>query len=211
MKKQVRETLNESINKMSKKILSLNWQKQEFYEEYLAQTYFYVTHSCKLLKYSADKLKSGELYNCMIHHIEEESGHEKMAMHDLNYFGKKPADFTELKITKKIYDDIYNELDTVDPVAPLLGYAMALEGLSAAVAPKLSQLVSETYSPKAATFLKLHGIVDQEHAQDSENTLDLLTDEQLEIVNDSIKRSTSRYLSLLDEISSISIKLSNAS
>lgn len=199
-KKHLNEYWNEQVGLLSRKVLSMPWHNQKFYESYLAETFKYVTHSCKLLQYSADRLPEGELKNCLIQHIEEEKGHEYLALKDLKGFGKKPEDFAELKSTHSIYNDMYEELDEIDPVAPLIGYAMALEGLSAMIAIDVAKIVDENHGEGKASFLKLHGEVDQEHIKESMDILALLEDKQLPIVKDSIRKSCERYSSFMDEI-----------
>lgn len=208
--RQLENVLEENINLMSDVMLAMPWHDQSFYERYLAETFRYVTHSCLLLKYSADKLEEGELKSCLYHHIDEEKGHEILAKRDLKFFNKSPDDFDELQVTKKIYEEMYQELDDLDPVAPLIGYSMALEGLSAKIACQLAVRLEKNFGKGCETFLKLHGEVDQEHAKEGLEILELLTEEQIPLVEDSIKKSSQRYLSFLKTIENISKKTVNA-
>lgn len=82
-KRDLKVLLNKEIQETSKLLQALNWKDPRVYNDFLAQTYFYVCHSTKLLKVCAarvDQKKDQALYEHLMNHIKEENNHERYAL-----------------------------------------------------------------------------------------------------------------------------------
>lgn len=155
--KQIMEHLYPVIEKIEALDLANN---PILYKEWLEQTYFFVTRSVPLLKIAATTATTPAFANRCMEHIKEESGHDKIALHDLAELGVKHTELQEWDWTKAFYK---RQFDLVEKKGELLlGYILALEGL-AILAQPLSEKVVENYGPRASKFLKIHAEEDQEH------------------------------------------------
>lgn len=187
-----------------KQVLDFKWEDKMYYAYWLAETHRYVTHTVKLLEFSAERLK-GEMRDCMIHHRDEELGHELMALRDLHALGYKLEQFPELPVTQSFYSTMYNLIEE-DP-SSLIGYAMALEGISAKSLPTVAKRLIKTYGHRSSTFVILHAKVDQEHSNDLK-ILDYLSPAQVTRNEQIMIDSLHRYSEYLKDISKSSHLLS---
>jgi len=196
---EVIDVWEKNLPKLEKEFVNFPWEDERSYGNYLAQTYRYIIHSCKLLRYAAQKTEHSDLKKCLLHHDAEEDGHENLALNDLKKMGFSLEDFPELKETKVIYDTIYDQIDQYGPAA-IIGYAMALEGLSARRCPEISQRLVEKWGRKKASLICLHGEVDPGHMEESFETLNFFTEDELDVVGKVILESIDRYISYLKSV-----------
>lgn len=192
--------LDKEVPKLAKTFLEFPWENEECYSHYLAQSFFYVTHSVKLLKYAAEKTQNQDLKSCLLHHIEEEVGHELLAKNDLQRLGYNLNDFSEDPLTERIYQRIYEGIDRHGP-APIVGYAMALEGISALSCPGIARKLEARYGKQKSTFISLHAMVDQEHAKEGIEILKHFSDDELKVIEHYMRDSISIYTEFLNHLS----------
>src|SRR5690606_24416532 len=73
------------------------WTSRKVYGDWLAQTYYYVRHSTRLLAAAAARFPLDErgsaLHYRFAAHIGEEKRHEQLALHDLQQLGFTLAEF----------------------------------------------------------------------------------------------------------------------
>ena len=81
------------------------WHHKNYYSEWLAQTYFYVSHTTRMLALATSKFSINEksFHMKFIELINEEKGHEKLAEFDLKQLGFATSSFAELPETSAIY------------------------------------------------------------------------------------------------------------
>jgi hypothetical protein len=198
--KQVKAAFEKNVAMLDSYFMSLPWNDKEFYAKYLAQTYYYIIHSTKLLKFAADHSKNPELTECLLHHVSEENGHEFWALGDLKKLGYKIEAFPEETSTKDVYGAIYRGIETYGPAA-IVGYAIALEGMSAKVCPQLAPILIEKYGLKCSTFIKNHGEIDKGHSEESFKILKFFTPQEMNTIAEFIGSSSQGYLKLLQNLS----------
>lgn len=190
--------IDAEIDLMVRAVKKFDWENKEKYGRYLKQTHTFVTHSVLLLANSAKLVTDENIKKDLEHHIAEEKGHEKLAERDLKTLGYDLETFEAMPESMAMYQRIYKESEEVDPIAPLMGYAVALEGLSAKVALEITQRVEKAHGKGSASFIKLHGEVDQDHSKESVEGLKKLTQKQRELVMESIKKTREDYLNLMN-------------
>ena len=199
----LKKTWDENVTKLEEGFLAFPWDNERAYAAYLAQTFYYVTHSVKLLEYAAN-VADPELKECLLHHVEEENGHEKLALNDLEKLGYSLEDFPESPESKEMYEAIYKGIDDHGP-APIIGYAMALEGLSARQCPRVAEILIDKYGRNKSTFIKLHGDVDPGHMEDSFEVLKFFNEDDYRIIERFIVESSERYLSFLGLVGKLAV------
>lgn len=155
-----------TIEKTIQICISSPWKEPAFYRQYLAQTYYYTSHSTRLLALAAARtgLDQKNYYSRAIKHISEENGHENLALLDLRNLGGRIENHPELPITKALWQPQYYLTDRVS--TSLLGYILSLEWLAVAAFSKILPSVQVAYGDKAANFIRVHSQDDVEHIKE---------------------------------------------
>lgn len=188
-----------NIGPLEKAFTEFPWESKQAYAAYLANTYRYISHSTKLLAFAAEHAKSAELKNCLLHHVSEEQGHENWALTDLKRLGYDISQFPELPQAKALYDTIYEGIKRHGPAA-IIGYAIALEGLSARKCGEIASRLIKTYGPKCSTLIKNHGDVDPGHFGESREILKFFDDREKAVIVRFMKDSIDRYQAFLNAL-----------
>lgn len=189
-------TNNRSFEKMS----AFNWQDKRCYAAWLTQTYYFVRYSTRLLAMGAAccDLKQEELHKRMVSHLKEESGHDFLALKDIENLGFTPQDFKECHEIKSFYQTQFYLIQN-SGAHELLGWICYLEG----IAVKCGGMIIEktaVHGPKSKRFLKLHAEEDVGHIESAFKVLQTLTPEQMKDVVDNYNYSAERYMAMLDWI-----------
>ncbi len=198
----LQKALNQSVSLMQKTCEELPWENKDFYTNYLAQTFYYVRHSTRLLATSAGRLTYEDqqaLHVRFLKHLGEEANHERLAVNDLKHFGKKPEDFKELNSTRFFYETQYYKIEHVDPLA-LMGYILYLEVLAQNVCPPLSKKLMAIHGNKSATFLHVHGEEDPHHVEEAQKMLSTLSPKSLAIITENLEQSAVAFNMMMREI-----------
>ncbi len=198
-KNEVIVTWEKELPRLESAFVNFNWENTSSYACYLAQTFRYITHSCLLLKYAATKTQNESLIKCLLHHDQEEDGHEQLALNDLKKLGFNLEQLPELETTKQIYASIYKQIDQYGPAA-IVGYALALEGVSARRCPEIADRLTKQYGANKSTLIRLHGNVDPDHIKESFDVLNHFEDNDLQIICQVIVESIDRYIEYLAEL-----------
>lgn len=201
------EHYNKYVDELGNDFENFPWENEDAYCAYLAQAYYYVTHSTKLLQYAADR-SEGALKECLLHHIEEEKGHELMALNDFKKFGRSIDDYPELPETKLLYSAVYKGIDECGPEA-IMGYSFALEGISAQKCGPIADRLIATYGRARSSFIHYHGRLDPDHVEEGFENLKLFTSEEVKSIIHYMEDSALNYASFLSAISNV--KLAQAS
>jgi hypothetical protein len=177
------------------------WTEKRAYASWLAQSYYYVSHTTRLLALAAARLPTEEqkLHLRFLSHLAEEKGHEKLCSNDLKGLGYEPANFPELPQTSALYHSVYYLIEHRDPCA-ILGYAMILEGISATKIDALVEQLTAQYSKSATSFLRLHCEADKEHTQENKPVLESCNDQQLDVISEEISMIETEYRTMLHGI-----------
>jgi thiaminase len=159
----------------------LPFENIEFYKNYMAQTYYFVIHSVKLLQLAHDHTTEKNLKDTFLKHIQEELGHEKMAQQDLRKMGFEVEQIPELQATKDLYSQIYDSIPS-EPLS-IFGYATCLENLSAKYGRIITDRVKQASGKQDITyFLDYHFKADQDHTQSGVEFFSSLNKKDLDVV-----------------------------
>lgn len=192
-----KEYIEATMEPLSEAILQLPWQNPRFYAEYLAQSYYYVFHSCKMLAMCAGLTSKdqADLYRRSIAHIKEEAGHEVLALTDLKRLGFRIEDFPEDGITRALYEPQYYKI-LKQPTA-LLGYILALEYICFLKYSELHKLLSKSYEDKCLNFVRVHAEEDPDHVEKAVEQISKLSASELEAVRLNFEQTCDMFLTFL--------------
>lgn len=196
--------LNKVISEFKNDIDKHNWKQTEFYQNYLAQTYYYVSHSTRLLALSSGLSgfdKNGVLYHTRsTTHISEEFNHHYMALSDLKKLGGNISEIPEFFSTKNLYQSQYYLIMNKSPYA-LLGYILFLEAASTQIT-ELVGMLTEHYGKQCCVFLREHLELDSGddgHLDKALQLVNKLSEEEQNIIIENIELSYFNFQSLLNE------------
>jgi len=178
------------------RFLNLKFHKPEIYEHYIAQTYYYIEHSVKLLALAIENTHNEEFQKRSREHIKEENNHELMALRDLKALGKDLQHYPENQATKQLYMTQYNLIRNHGGEV-LLGYIYFLESLAIKLAPFHDNLKSE-YNGKASVFIKVHVEEDQKHIIEARENIE--GSKMKREIFDNITTTFETYNAFLDEV-----------
>jgi uncharacterized ferritin-like protein (DUF455 family) len=186
------------------------WESQDHYEWFLAQTYFYVSHSTRLLALAAARFGAADesLHQRFLKHTTEEKSHHLLAVHDLKALGKRVADYSELPMAAALYEAQYYKIEFQDPTA-LFGYIMALEILAVRQGRHIFERVRKAYGVKAASFLKVHAEEDVSHVEEGLKHLAQLDPSKLDRIKSNFVQTAESYANLLQAISTRAASVEN--
>lgn len=198
--KQIIETVS---NDVADALHRFPWESKDAYAGWLAQTYFYVRHSTRLLAAAAARFGLDNRNNAS-HvrfgaHIAEERSHEKLVLHDLAQLGVAPDALRELNSTRMFYETQYYKIEHVDPYA-VYGYILMLEATGPICGDAIVERVTHAFGPRCATFLKLHAAEDVDHVQRALNMVGQLDKSTHETVLQNLHQSAQAYRLMLGEI-----------
>lgn len=169
IRRQVAQGLQESA--AIKPIIEGNGDKA-VYGQYLINVYKYAQYSAKVIALAAARCMKDhpELGKYLLHHSEEEEGHDKWALEDLAELGisKKEADkaFPVPSCSAMIGYVHYLALEA-NPVS-LFGWLFVLESMGDDLGGTMANLLDKNLKleGKALRFVKGHGVNDVEHTCD---------------------------------------------
>ncbi len=186
------------INSISKNILTYPWDNLDFVQNFLAQTYYYVNHSEKLLCLSMARLSEDKEFRRFKEHLIEESAHDRLAINDLKKFNSNINNHTEYATTKAFYQTQYYLIEHKHPLS-LLGYILFLEELADQAGRSIHEKLEEYYS-KTSAFIKLHYEEDEDHVEEAKKLINTLPEEIKSIIYQNYDDSKKLYYSMLDQI-----------
>lgn len=194
----MKSTYKEAMQKMAETITQLPWEDREFYANYLAQTYYFVSHSTRLLALGASRFNVAqrEFHNRFLEHAKEEKNHEVSAQSDLRTLGKRLEDFPESAYTRALYATQYYNIEHIRPEM-FFGYIVVLEGVAVEVFPKVYPTLEATYGKSACRFLKLHVDEDPDHIDKAFVQMERLDPALQQQISQEIQVSAEQYLAIL--------------
>lgn len=168
----VQETQEEKKGLYSAPIIQRALKGEISKDEYilfLNQAYHHVKHTVPLLMACGSRLNDRYewIKKALTHYIEEEYGHEKWILNDINNAGgdsektqNSKADIT----TEAMVAFAYHQIDRKNPLG-FFGMVYVLEGTSTELATTAATKIAESLklSNKAFSYLLSHGSLDLEH------------------------------------------------
>lgn len=188
------------LNELSRVIQNVPWHNKAVYGAFLAQTYYYVNHSTRLLALAASRFKSSEehIHRRFIKHATEEMSHEILALRDLKNLGLSLESYHEFPSTRAFYQTQYYMIEHVSPWS-FWGYILMLEGLALTEGQWLFDEIKQHHGEKAGSFVKVHAIEDVGHMAEAERALTALPDNQRPLVIEQIANSCFYYCAMLEQ------------
>jgi hypothetical protein len=186
------------VELMGRAVDAMDVKDPKVYGNYLAQTYYYVSHSTRMLAFAGGLMKRQEEphFRRFIKHISEEVAHDLLAEKDLHDLGMKPVDFQHLPETRAFWEPQYYKMQFEHPLA-LMGYIIALESFATVHLPRFYQKAKETYHGKACRFIQLHAEEDPDHIDKAIQLTSTLSPELQELVLINIIQSAKSYVAMV--------------
>lgn len=194
--------LDQQIQTLEQTMFGCIWENKRFYGDFLAQTYYYVSHSTRLLDYAASFLQidRNESYSYFAGHVANEDRHELLASRDLKALGYDIGEFSELPQTRAFYECQYYKIARHDPTV-LLGYILLLEAASTRIAPHFYERIIKAHGKSSGHFLEVHMSEDKDHVQKAKQQIDALSPRLQEFIKINIDQTRTIYTAILKAIS----------
>ncbi len=195
--------LSECVADLSAAADQFPWEERAAYADWLAQTYYYVRHTTRLIACAAARFPLDERGNSLHHrfatHLGEEKKHEQLAVHDLKQIGAAIADLPEHSSTRMFYESQYYKIEHLGPIVHF-GYILPLEGIGPASGKRIVARVTAAHGAKSVSFLRLHSDEDVDHLEKALAMVASVTPTERLLVEDNMRQTTHGYCSMLAEI-----------
>jgi hypothetical protein len=195
--------LDECVEELKLVGESFPWTDRQAYADWLAQTYYYVRHSTRLLASAAARFAYDEWGNALHHrfaaHMAEEKKHELLALHDMAAIGASIDRFPEHHATRMFYEPQYFKIEHQGP-AVLLGYILVLEAMGPAHGRRVADAVNQAFGPKCGAFLDVHTKDDVEHLDKALGVLQRVPEPLARLVEQNLRQTTFAYIEVLSDI-----------
>ncbi len=192
----IREEFNTLVEQFKKDYPVQDYESQNYYANWLAQTYYFVKHSTPLLGYAIPHLNTEELKNHFEKHIGEESRHDRLLVKDLERMGLTPKDFQEYSATQAFYQSQYYRI-TFEGGTSLLGYILFLEGIAVHWAKDIHEQMKGKYK-NSMLFLKVHAEEDVQHLESAFKTILSLSEAEQAAICRNLHYSAEIYREILN-------------
>jgi thiaminase len=188
------------LNDLGRVVRAVPWHNKRVYGAFLAQTYYYVSHSTRLLALAASRFKSSheQVHRRFIKHATEEMSHEILALHDLKHLGLALEHYSEFPSTRAFYQTQYYMIEHVSPWS-FWGYILMLEGLALTKGNWLLREVTQHHGEDAGAFIRVHAAEDIGHMAEAEKALKSIPDEERPLVIEQIANSCFYYRAMLQQ------------
>lgn len=199
---ELKNSYNNCMNTTQQFVDSFPWEHTQAYMNWLAQCYYFVSHSTRLLALSAAYAPHTEnmLHKRMLQHIAEEVGHEMMAANDIKQLGGHLSNYKELIETKAFYQNQYYTIQNKS-ASSFLGYILFLEGLASTKGFDIYKRICSQHGEKACIFVKVHAEEDQGHIESAFKLVESLPAASWQDIESNMIQSTHIYQKMLEEIS----------
>jgi heme oxygenase len=174
----IRQNVAEGLQQSSaiKPFIEGNGDK-EVYIHYLINVYKYAQHSAKVIALAAARCMKDhpKLGKYLLHHSEEEEGHDKWALLDLSELGvnQEHADRSYPVPACSAMIGYVHYLSTYANPVSLFGWLYVLESMGDDLGGTMAELINKNLNldNKALRFVQGHGVNDIEHTCDIVNQL----------------------------------------
>lgn len=159
--KSIEAHFEETLKEADVFICRFPWEDERAYAGWLAQQYFLVRHTTRLIALAISKCEDSRVRDEYIGHLAGERGHDELLLKDLKALGYEISDFTPYPSTRLMIHNQYFWMNDCSPDS-LFGYAQYLEGISIFTVPKVIERL-KAKGCKAVGFLQLHADSDEDH------------------------------------------------
>ena len=177
------------------------WQSGRAYAQFLAQTYYYVCHTTRLLALAASRIgiEQEKVHHRFLKHAAEERSHHLLAERDISRLGFSLAEMPELPLTAALYEMQYYRVEHVSPMA-IFGYILALEGVAVVYGGYVYEAVRKHHGDEPCSFVKLHANEDPDHLESAFDAVAASTDAERQMIKNNFRFSCRLYPSFLRAI-----------
>lgn len=197
----MKQMLDQQIKSISNIYEKIDFSDETIYSQWLAQTYFFVRHSTRLLNLSA-ALTPFELQFFHLRaneHAVEEKGHERMIESDLKNLGLEINHFSENSSTQTFYQCQYYGIEHIHPLC-FLGYVLVLESLPITLGVELLPIIEKKFGKNACSFVRVHSQEDVKHIKSLIAVFEKLNPEIITAIKDNLEQASYLYIQFLNEI-----------
>lgn len=195
----MQQILDQQLKLLEKTVASCEWENPLVYGNYLAQTYYYVCHSTRLLGLSASyfQIDRDSLHRRFATHMSEEKGHEKLCLSDLRHLKLELSQFPELGRTRAFYESQYYKIQ-YENATSLFGYILLLEGAAVRLGPQIYERVSNSHGKAAGNFLRIHVEEDPDHVDQALESIMALPPQDLTYIEKNMVQSADLFGAMLE-------------
>ncbi len=196
-----------SVDQMADAFRNYPWENKIAYADFLAQTYYYVCHSTRLLAAAAARFSQEDqaLHKRFMKHSDEETSHELLALRDLQKLGFRIEDFPELPQTRTMYEIQYYKIEHRDPAA-LMGYILALETMAGQELQATKERLFGLYGKDCVKFIQVHADEDPDHIEKALKVIESLRKERLVSIDQNLEQSGICYSDILEAAKARALK-----
>lgn len=196
-------TLDAAVSTMDARGRQFPWTDRAAYTGWLAQTYYYVRHSTRLLAAAAARFPHGRTGDLLHHrfgaHLGEEKRHELLCVRDIQALGGTLDAAPELAQTRMFYEPQYYKVEHQAP-SVLLGYILPLEVIAPLSGARIIEQVTSAFGPRCANFLKVHAQEDVAHVGRALALVEALSSDERALIQDNMRQTALAYTAMLDAI-----------
>ncbi len=156
---------------------------KDLYVAFLTQAYHHVRHTVPLMMAAGSRLAASHpwLLPEIAHYIEEELGHDEWILNDIEHAGgdrTAAARSLPATATDAMVGFAYDVVSRRNPIG-FFGMVHVLEGTSVALALRAAERIQQSLDlpPRAMTYLRSHGELDQQHVHHLASILNRLEHE----------------------------------
>jgi thiaminase len=197
----MKSLLQDCVAEMSRGLLAFPWEERRAYAGWLAQTYYYVCHSTRLLATAAARFPNDERGNALHHrfatHMSEEKKHELLALHDILALDERIDSFPEQPATRMFYECQYYKIEHQGPFS-LFGYILPLEAIGPAQGKQMADKVTAAHGSRCASFVRLHADEDVGHLDKALAIVSTLDGIDKRRVEENMRQTTYGYVAMLE-------------
>ncbi|MCB0378102.1 MAG: iron-containing redox enzyme family protein [Bdellovibrionales bacterium] len=185
----------ENEMKRYEQILDLPWNEKNFYMNWLAQSYYYICQSTRILTLAAAHfgIAQDKHHQRFVQHTREEKGHEKLVYADLQKMGYNISNFSQGSEVTAFYATQFYKIQHVNPIS-VYGWILSLEGLAITHGKAIHDKVQSSAADLPTKFIALHVEEDVSHM---EKALAMVTDldpDSLKLIEENMILSTDLYM-----------------
>lgn len=188
------------MDKTKDLILNYPWENPVAYGMWLAQTYYMVCHSTRLVAMAGAYVQIGneKLHGRFVDHSKEERGHQLICINDIKNLGFQLKDFPQTYQSQSMYQVQYYWIQHRG-AASFFGYTLALECLADQFGAEIWDRVAKAHGKKAAHFWETHSGADTEHTEEAFKHIKNLTPDELTAAKENLELSSEIYRGMLIE------------
>lgn len=193
--------LERELKKLETLVNSTEWENPLVYGNYMAQTYYYVCHSTRLLGLAASYFQQDrdQLHRRFAAHMAEEKGHEKLALSDIKHIKLELSQFPELSLTRAFYESQYYKIQYQNPTA-FFGYILFLEAMAVRLGPIVYNRASAAHGKQAANFFRIHVEEDPHHVDQAIEQIMKLSEPELALIKMNMEQSADLLAGMMQVI-----------